>query len=259
MFQTPFPAFLQKIARKLGPPLLVVAAAGLIGALKAPPQPPPTPSPTQSAVPQPQVIQQPCPEPPSPGRIVVEDGVIYGQDLRYTAFFGNYTARNYGLKMRIPDGLIGFDGDESHHGFHIPLDVREEETLDQIWERLSSRHHPPPSIGLYLEYNSTMVPFEEREPEGHPDMVVLRRENVRVAGMHGWRLVTKEKVEEGVFEIYDELYLGRRFPEGSTVDEKGRRIDDAFYSFYLRTTEKRYKEDVKVFEKILKTWRTFDE
>lgn len=255
MARTPFPVFLQKFARAFGPPLLVVATAGLLGALKAPPQPP---SPTQSAAPQPEVIQKPCADPPSPGRIVVEDGVIYGDNLRYTAFFGNYRARYYGLKMRIPDGLIGFDGGASHHGFHIPLDVQEGETLDQIWERHSNRQ-PPPFIGLYFEYNASMIPFEENQPEGHPDVVVLHRKNVRIAGMHGWRLVTKEKNQSGDFEIFDELYLGRRFPGGNTVDEKGRRIDDAFYSFYLRTTEKRYKEDVKVFEKILKTWRTFDE
>lgn len=254
MFHRFFSKLPPKFFFNYGLPFVFMSGMAVLGFLK--PSPPPAPPPV---APPPATVQAEPPSAPSPGDIVVEDGVIYGKNLRYTAFFGNYRARYYGLKMRISDGLIGFDGGASHHGFHIPLDVQEGETLDQIWERHSFRQ-PPPFIGLYFHHNASMNSFEEEGNENNwGSAKILNRRKVRIAGMNGDRTrFSKPDGETGETLVIDQIMLGRRWLDGEWRDEQGQPVPDTFYFFYLRTTEKRYQEDVKVFENILKTWRTFD-
>lgn len=245
MSRTSFPVFLNTFARKFGPPLLVVVVAGLLGTLKPPSQPP--------------VPYHPGPDSTSEVRTICTEPLNLVRRPYDQTFKGNYRARYYGLKMRIPDGLIGFDGGASHHGFHIPLDVQKGETLDQIWERHSNRP-PPPFIGLYFHHNASMNSFEEEGNENNwGSAKILNRRKVRIAGMNGDRTQFSEPDgETGETLVIDQIMLGRRWLDGEWRDEQGQPVPDTFYFFYLRTTEKRYKEDVKVFENILKTWRTFD-
>lgn len=254
MFQTPFPAFLKNFSRKFGPPLLVVATAGLIGALKAPPKPPITPA----ATPLHATTAPPRFESPSTVK-TIGDPLIFVHKPRFQMFLGNYTARYYGLKMRIPDGLIGFDDGASHHGFQIPLLQTEEETLDQRHEHLVGWKQP--LIGLSFYYNAPMTSFErERDENNWGSTIILKRKRVRIAGMNGDRtLFSKPDAESGEKWVIDQIILGRHWLDGDWRDENGQPVPDTFYFFYLRTTEKRYNQDVQTFEKILKTWRTFDE
>jgi hypothetical protein len=238
MARKPFPVLLPKFARTFGPPLLVVAAAGLLGALKAPPQPP-----LQSQTGR---IVYAAPEPPS-SPPSSKGGVV--ENHAYRLYSGEYRVGYYGLKMRIPEGFMAFDAGFSHFGFTIPLERIEGETPDQAWARLTAEGETP-VITLSLNFNSQLYPPLD------PPSPVVRETPIRLVGLDGRRTVTHESDNPSPDSwVTDKISLGGQSPAGNPHFQEGRPVETLSYFFYLRTTEKRYKEDVKVFEKILSTWR----